>query len=154
MERCLTEEQVTKAILDWLESNGWEIICFDFPQSGTGVILHPNKISYPSKNKGAFIPDIVAIKDNIVLFFEDKDRFYLDDLQKVCYLRTTDKYSSSIRNLLSNYQYTSIHYGVGVAYSEKAVEKIDTYSSLVDFAVFCKPNKEILVYYDKRQLFS
>jgi hypothetical protein len=37
MERRITEEQVTKAILDWLEANDWKIICFDFPQSGTGV---------------------------------------------------------------------------------------------------------------------
>ena len=43
MERRLTEEQATKAILDWLEENGWKIICFDFPQSGTGVSLHPNE---------------------------------------------------------------------------------------------------------------
>lgn len=37
-----TEEQITKAILVWLEGNGWSILCYDFPQSGTAISLHPN----------------------------------------------------------------------------------------------------------------
>lgn len=38
MERCIAmkEERVSINILNWLESNGWKIICYDFPQSGTG----------------------------------------------------------------------------------------------------------------------
>ncbi|MDR0515595.1 MAG: hypothetical protein LBH25_00950 [Fibromonadaceae bacterium] len=35
MERRITEEQTTKAFIEWLELNDWKIICFDFPQSGT-----------------------------------------------------------------------------------------------------------------------
>ena len=38
----MREEHVTKATLKWLLANGWEIVCFDFPQSGTGRFLHPN----------------------------------------------------------------------------------------------------------------
>ncbi len=38
----MTEEQVTKAILNHLVKNCWKIICFDFPQSGTGKYIHPN----------------------------------------------------------------------------------------------------------------
>lgn len=38
----MTEEQVTKALLQYLTDNGWHIVCFDFPQSGTGKVLHPN----------------------------------------------------------------------------------------------------------------
>lgn len=38
----MTEEQVTKAILQYLQNKGWHIVCFDFPQSGTGRVLHPN----------------------------------------------------------------------------------------------------------------
>ena len=67
MEGRITEEQVTKAILNWLESKSWEIVCFDFPQSGAGVSLHLNQELRTTKNKGAFIPDIVAIK--IKLYF-------------------------------------------------------------------------------------
>ena len=38
----MTEESVTKSILKWLMQNNWIIVCFDFPQSGTGHFLHPN----------------------------------------------------------------------------------------------------------------
>ena len=54
----MREEQVTKNILDWLEGNGWKIICYDFPQSGTGVLLHLNNSNRTEKNKGGIIPDI------------------------------------------------------------------------------------------------
>jgi hypothetical protein len=66
MERRITEEQLTKAILEWLIANNWEIICYDFPQSGTGVSIHPNEELRTTKNKGAIIPDIVAIKNGTV----------------------------------------------------------------------------------------
>lgn len=86
MERRLTEEQITKAIIDWLEGQEWQIICYDFPQSGTGISLHPNEELRITKNKGAIIPDIVAIKGTIVLFFENKDRFVLSDFVKVSFV--------------------------------------------------------------------
>ena len=51
----MREEQVTKNILDWLESNGWKIICYDFPQSGTGVLLHLNKENRTDNSRIVFI---------------------------------------------------------------------------------------------------
>ena len=38
----MTEEMVTKSILKWLIQLHWKIVCYDFPQSGTGYFLHPN----------------------------------------------------------------------------------------------------------------
>lgn len=78
----MTEEQVTKSLLHYLTDNGWHIVCFDFPQSGTGRILHPNNAN-SQKNKDSIIPDIVAVKNNISLFFENKDRYYFPDYEKV-----------------------------------------------------------------------
>ena len=69
----MTEEEITKSILKWLIENNWEIICFDFPKSGTGIFLHPNGSS--NKNKDSINIDIIAIKNGISLFFENKDRF-------------------------------------------------------------------------------
>ena len=86
MERCLVmkEERVTINILNWLESNGWKIICYDFPQSGTGVLLHPNSDeNRTTKNKGGIIPDILATRNSVALFFENKDRFVLSDFEKL-----------------------------------------------------------------------
>jgi hypothetical protein len=80
----MKEERVTINILNWLESNGWKIICYDFPQSGTGVLLHPNSDeNRTTKNKGGIIPDILATRNSVALFFENKDRFVLSDFEKL-----------------------------------------------------------------------
>ena len=69
----MTEEQVTKSILKWLIDNDWKIVCFDFPQSGTGHFLHPNGST--EKNKDAINPDIVAVNGNICVFLKIKTDF-------------------------------------------------------------------------------
>jgi hypothetical protein len=99
----MTEEQVTKKILEWLINNNWKIITYDFPQSGTGKYLHPNKDlrKINTKNDKAFIPDIVAVKKNTALFFENKNRFYLDDFKKLKDIKSNNIYSDDIDRLLS-----------------------------------------------------
>lgn len=154
MERRITEEQATKAILDWLEANGWKIICFDFPQSGTGVSLHPNEELRTTKNKGAFIPDIVAIKDGYVIFFENKDRFVLDDFVKVEELRKNNDYSNFIRRLLAEFEYLEILYGVGLVHSVVSEQKTKAHLDKVDFAIFYCDNKTIKIQYDPKNLFK
>ena len=154
MERRITEEQATKAILDWLEANDWKIICFDFPQSGTGVSLHPNEELRTTKNKGAFIPDIVAIKNGTVIFFENKDRFVLDDFIKVQDLRNTNDYSNSIVRLLAEFEYSKILYGVGLVHSENTEQKTNLHLDKIDFAIFYHENKTIKIQFDPKQLFK
>ncbi len=67
----MREEKVTIHILNWLEANEWKIICYDFPQSGTGILIHPNiKETKTTKNKGGVIPDIIAVKMETAVFFE------------------------------------------------------------------------------------
>jgi hypothetical protein len=154
MEGRITEEQVTKAILNWLESNNWEIICFDFPQSGTGVSLHLNQELRTTKNKGAFIPDIVAIKNKIVLFFENKDRFVLNDFLKVQELRQTTNYATSIEKLLKEYTYSKIYYGVGLAHTPKTKQKTDEHLEKIDFVVFCHLDSSISATFDTNLIFT
>lgn len=154
MERRITEEQATKAILDWLEVNEWKIICFDFPQSGTGVSLHPNEELRTTKNKGAFIPDIVAIKSENVIFFENKDRFVLADFVKVQDLRNNNNYSNSIQRLLAEFEYSEIFYGVGLVHSEGTEQKTNTHLDKIDFSVFYYGNNTINIHYDPKKLFK
>jgi hypothetical protein len=153
MERRMTEEQITKAILNWLEASGWKIICFDFPQSGTGVSLHPNEDIRETKNKGAIIPDIVAIKDKKVIFFENKDRFVLSDFDKVAELRTTTDYSASIKKLLNGLTYSNIFYGVGLPLTEYTEAKTAESKSKIDFAVFVSEDKSVAVKFQKLLIF-
>lgn len=103
----MTEEQVTKALLQYLTDNGWHIVCFDFPQSGTGRILHPNNAN-GEKNKDSIIPDIVAVKNNVSLFFENKDRFYFPDYIKINEMIVNNQYTNAIDKLLSDYKIESI----------------------------------------------
>ncbi len=154
MEGRITEEQVTKAILNWLEAGAWKIICFDFPQSGTGVSLHPNKELRTTKNKGAFIPDIVAIKDTNVIFFENKDRFVLADFIKVAELKHNSDFSNSIKRLLNDFKYSNIFYGVGLTYTDKAENKTNENLDKIDFAIFYFPDKKIKVHFDSNKIFK
>lgn len=153
MERRITEEQITKAILEWLETNGWEIICFDFPQSGTGVSLHPNQELRTTKNKGTIIPDIVAIKNGIVLIFENKDRFVLTDFLKVQELKQTTDYKTSLEKLLTEHNYSRIYYGVGLDYTIKTEQKTNEHLEKIDFAIFVQQDSTIKVTFDPNGIF-
>jgi len=135
MERRLTEERITKSIISWLEKNGWVIVCFDFPQSGTGKILHSNTRKDSLKNRNAIIPDIVAAKNSKVTFFENKDKFILADFKKVENLKKDNGYSDSINNLLSSFTYDRIYFGVGLPLDDKYTKKALGNKSRVDFIV-------------------
>lgn len=148
MERRITEEEATKAILNWLEELEWQIICFDFPQSGTGVSLHPNEELRTTKNKGAFIPDIVAIKNQKVVFFENKDRFVLSDFEKVNELKENNDYSSSIDRLLTDYKFTNIFYGVGLVFSKNTEKKVNLNLEKTDFVIYYHPDRTITIDFD------
>lgn len=146
----MKEELVTKSILDWLIRKGWDIVCFDFPQSGTGRFLHPNNAE-SEKNKGTINPDIVAVKGNIGLFFENKDRFYFPDYEKQNLLINGDDYSIAINNLLSPYQISEIYYGIGlpiIKHSKKSKEA----ASLVDFIVGVEEDKSIVILHNPKYI--
>ncbi len=145
----MREEQVTKYILNWLISYNWDIVCFDFPQSGTGHFLHPNGTSH--KNKDSINPDIVAIKQGSVLFFENKDRFFLPDFIKQNKLIKHNNYTDAISDLLLGHFVTSIFYGIGlpkIKYTEKVISK----QQLVDFIVGVEENGKVSFLFNKSQL--
>ena len=146
----MREEQVTKAILKWLTENDWQIVCFDFPQSGTGILLHPNS-ARSEKNKDGFIPDIVAVKDGISLFFENKDRFYYPDYQKINNLIVSDEYSISINELLRPYNVNEIYYGIGLP-THKHSKRSEEARHLVDFIVGVNEIFSIDILYNNKKI--
>ena len=148
----MTEEQVTKAILSWLMNENWQIVCFDFPQSGTGKVLHPNT-AISEKNKASIIPDIVAVKDGVCVFFENKDRFYLPDYEKVNNLIIGDDYSQAIERLLSKHHVSSIFYGIGLP-SNKHGEKSKQSAHLVDFIIGVLADRSVEVLFSKERIFG
>lgn len=148
MERCLImkEERVTIHILNWLESNGWKIICYDFPQSGTGVLLHPNSDeNRTTKNKGGIIPDILATRNSVALFFENKDRFVLSDFEKIKEIKILGNYSNSLNTILSDFNVALVYYGIGIPAVEKHINKSLENIDGIDFLVSTTESGEVKI---------
>lgn len=149
----MTEEQLTKTILKWLTENDWIIVSYDFPQSGTGTILHPKKYEY-SKNKGGLIPDIVAVKNKKVVLFENKDRFVFEDYSKIEFLKSTDLYLPSIRLLLKDFEFEHIYYGIAIPKTKRNMEKNNSCLQMIDFSIMVDSEKTIEVVYESSSIFD
>jgi len=149
----MREERVTINILNWLEQNGWYIVCYDFPQSGTGILLHPNGDYRTEKNKGGIIPDIIAVKNTVALFFENKDRFYQPDFDKLFNIKTENNFSDSLHQILSEFSVSKIAYGIGMPEEKKQLEKSKTQLDKIDFLITTDENKTIKVHYDFENVF-
>lgn len=130
MARRLKEEKVTIALMRWLVSKGWEILCYDFPQSGTGKVIHPN--GHSSKTDGVIIPDIIAIKANKAVYFENKNRFVLEDFHKINNIKTSGNYSEGLTALIGD---RMLYYGIGIPSSKNILSIINDYSDLTDFII-------------------
>jgi hypothetical protein len=149
----MREERVTINILNWLEENSWQIVCYDFPQSGTGILLHPNGNNRTEKNKGGIIPDIIAVKDNIALFFENKDRFHELDFDKLFEIKTENNFSDALNRLLSEFKISKIVYGIGITDVKKHIEKSKMHLAKIDFLISTNENKNVEVHYDIEKVF-
>ncbi len=145
----MREEHITKAILKCLLDHQWKIVCFDFPQSGTGRLLHPNGIN--AKNKYAINPDIVAVKDGLCLFFENKDRYYYPDYEKQHRLAVDNQYTDAIAELLNGFSVSLILYGIGFP-SKKYVGDAIINQSLVDFIIGVEENKSVRFLYNPNNI--
>ena len=146
----MTEEQVTKAIITALDKCGWAILSFDFPQSGSGKMLHPND-HCTEKNRGGIIPDIIALKDSTCLFFENKDRVVIDDFVKISSLINDNQYTNDIDKLLDKYTVKKILYGIGFP-SNKWNKQVALNSSLVDFIIGVSLDKNIEFLYNPQNI--
>lgn len=149
----MREERVTINILNWLEENGWQIVCYDFPQSGTGILLHPNGDDRTEKNKGGIIPDIIAVKEDIALFFENKDRFYQPDFDKLFEIKTENNFSDSLSQLLSGFSISKMVYGIGIPEEKKHLDKSKTQLDKIDFLITTDENKNVKVHFDIENVF-
>lgn len=150
----MKEERVTINILNWLESNGWKIICYDFPQSGTGVLLHPNSDeNRTTKNKGGIIPDILATRNSVALFFENKDRFVLSDFEKIKEIKTLRNYSNSLDKILSDFNVNTIYYGIGIPAIERQIKKSIENINGIDFLISINGDNAVDINYDINGVF-
>lgn len=140
----MLEEKCTIILLTYLEDNGWEILCFDYPQSGTGRVLHPD--SNMSKTEGSIIPDIVAVKGDVCLFFENKGYYFPPDFDKQNMLRTTSDYKTSINELIDGKYVRHIYYGIGLP-ADSSIHVTDDDKKKVDFIVSVEDDETVNVFY-------
>lgn len=140
----MNEEFVTKSIIRYLKRNGWNIFAFDYPQSGTGFLIHPN--DRLSKNKESLIPDIIANKDSKCIIMENKSYYCSDDFTKLNELKTSDIYSNDLNNLINRIGCNEILYDVGVPDNVNIMNKPQNILNLVDFLVTVNGNKECKKY--------
>ena len=159
MERCIImrEEKVTINIIKWLESNGWEIICYDYPQSGTGIMIHPDSSvneNIKKKNEGAIIPDIIAVRNSISVFFENKDRFVLSDFDKIIKIKQSGLYNEGLNSLLKGYNIQHIYYGIGLPDTNKDILKSMKNLDDIDFLISTNENGDVYIKYEIVKIFD
>ncbi len=135
----MNEEFVTKSIIYYLKSNGWNIFSFDYPQSGTGYLIHPNSRFH--KNKEAVIPDIIANKDSKCIIMENKSYFYADDFIKLDELSNSEIYTNDLENLTARLGCEKIFYGIGLPNTVEIANKDQDIINLVDFIITVDKSK-------------
>ena len=138
----MNEEFVTKAILKALADAGWEIVSFDFPQSGTGRTLHPDDII--SKNEGAIVPDVVAVKDGVCLYLENKDHYSYSDFVKVRDVIQGKRYEKAFRHMLEGVDVKRMVCGIGMPVSSFVGEAVAN-SSMVGVVLCVSDRGEVSV---------
>ena len=84
----LTEYQVTYAVKEWLLKTSWNVIAYNPPGSqGTFTIPNPKKDGAFRGQSGSESPDIVAVKQGLVLVVEAKPKQDKTDADKLDALR-------------------------------------------------------------------
>ncbi|QWD46613.1 hypothetical protein G6659_03700 [Polynucleobacter paneuropaeus] len=131
-------------MLSWLKDEGWIIVAYDYPQSGTGYSLHSKERMNGSKNIGAIIPDIVAVRNDAAIFFENKVDFNLVDIEAISILRGSGLYDDSISVLLKSFNAVrKITFGITLQESSNNLKKIMEHKSSLDFAFLI--NQDLIV---------
>lgn len=139
----MTEEKITLKIINWLKNSKWIILSFDFPQSGTGHIFHPEE---SIKNKlSSFIPDIIAVKDTTAIFIENKNRYVLSDFYKQNELKNNIKRYNSVDEFLADYNIKNIYFGIGMPLNSYRPHK-NSNSNLVDFILGVEENNLTVIF--------
>jgi len=135
----MDEELITTSAVDFLEKGGWCILSYDFPQSGTGCILHPDEWQAKTKNLDSIIPDIIARKDKIGLISENKVDYYQPDIEKLKNIRA-GHYSEDIAAVFGRDSIDKLILGLCLRKTPKNVEKIEHERRNIDFYITLDTN--------------
>jgi hypothetical protein len=102
MSQKIREYAITYAVKNFLLSKNWDVIAYNPPGSqGTFTIPNPSKDGGYRGQTGSESPDIIAIKNGIVMIVECKTTFNLDDSKKLNSLSTDGKKMEILEMLIS-----------------------------------------------------
>lgn len=148
---CMTEAEVTLALRKIFLDNRWQILAFDFPQSGTGTIIQQDNSC--EKNKNAIVPDLVAKKANMGIYLENKNRFFLDDFEKINELRNNNKYNDGISKLFGGLIPDKMWYGIGIPDNTIHIKNSLKYTHMIDILITVDKSKNIFVRYSDPEFY-
>ena len=114
----MTEEQVTKTILKWLVDSDWEILDYDFPGGGTGRKFHVGN-GRSEKTKGIVIPDIIALKNNVMLVLENKSVDTLSDYEKIKQFAESNDFRVQLEAAYPDINILKVIWGIGYSGQQK-----------------------------------
>lgn len=128
----MKEEKVTLAIIEFLKAADWEILSFDYPQSGTGVTIHPANRQMGAKRENTITPDIIALKIDNLIVMENKVYFSAEDVKK---LRKVKKgvFTRSLRYNFPDINWQKIWVGLGISDKDKELRKALANQPVFDF---------------------
>lgn len=147
----MEEEAVTLAIVGFLKSRRWVIVSFDYPQSGAGICLLPNKRKKNSKNLGKITPDIIAKKNSKYVFLENKVKYRESDIDKIVKIKQ-GCYSENLSCIFGKLEKKNIFVGIGFEYSKSDIEKASKRFKDIDCA-FCVNNDNVVTVVYKKMNF-
>jgi len=77
----LEEEEITRALYDFLRAKKWEILSYGVPRGMKARVVHDPDSGFRSKD--SIIPDIIARRENVLLVMENKSRLAVRDVIKL-----------------------------------------------------------------------
>lgn len=147
----MTEERVTKTVMDWLSARCWEILDYDFPGGGTGRRFRfADADSTRDKNAGAFCPDIVAWKDGSIILFENKAIETLSDFGKQAKIRMDPSIRKQLVSAYPRKPFGAIF--VALAFSGAFKRHEDAKSFGIDFVLTVSENGNVRGVYKSERI--
>lgn len=89
----------------------------------------------------------------MALFFENKDRFVLSDFEKIKEIKTSRNYSISLNTILSDFNVTTIYYGIGIPAIERHIKKSLENINGIDFLVSTSEGGGVHINFDENGIF-
>lgn len=146
----MREEVITKFAIQVLTAMGWQVLAYDFPQSGSTFRLRAaSSTTGATKNQGSIIPDVVAHKGRTVVIVETKPHEDRADVVKLLQLREQWKgYSASLNLLIAPEAYDHVRFGICIGLTEQAISP-STLALDLDFVLGIRDNGTTVVVHER-----